>query len=260
MRIKFEGAEADGHRLEAYEGIKSIEGLIRVARIATHYAATAEVRFRAPYTDLLEIQISQIINGSFEMLFDYASKISDHIQSMNARSKAEAVFQHLLARGTGQTEEDDVYVNGTSLPSGDVAAMAEAAESGLKAAHRWIDTTGKQISIIDGDETVGLDLGTKEYVETEILGDEAVRDVSVAALNANSKNGRIYFLDEHRTVPFIVHRDAAAHTVANLSTFLSKYVNKTGETVNIRFRPVQYMDGRLKRLIIFDCYLVGGAA
>ena len=58
MRIKFTGDEADDHRLEAYEGVKSLDGLIRVARIATHYAATGEVRFRAPYTDLLETHLS----------------------------------------------------------------------------------------------------------------------------------------------------------------------------------------------------------
>lgn len=91
MRIKFIGGEADSHRLEAYEGVKSIDGLIRVARIATHYAATGEVRFRAPYTDLLETHISITREGSFEMLFEQISKLKKGGQQ--AVSKANALLE-----------------------------------------------------------------------------------------------------------------------------------------------------------------------
>jgi hypothetical protein len=260
MRIKFEGAEADENRLEAYEGIKSIEGLIRVARIATHYAATGEVRFRAPYTDLLEAQISQIQNGSFEMLFDYASRIVNAAQSFEAKEKAEALFSFLVRRGTGQTDEEELTVDDEIIPSGDIAAMSEAAESALKASHRWIDRGEKTITVFDGDDSTTLDLDTKEYVEEEVIGDEATRDVRVAAINVNSKNGRVFLLDEHRTVPFIVHKDAAPRTVTNLSNYIPKYAKKTNETVNIRYRPVRHIDERIKRLIIFDCFEVDDAA
>lgn len=260
MRIKFEGAEADNHRLEAYEGIKSIEGLIRVARIASHYAATGEVRFRAPYTDLLEAQISQINNGSFEMLFDYASRIANAIQADSTKAKAGALFNFLVQRGTGQTAQESVNIDGTMVPSGDIAAMTEAAEAGLKAAHRWIDATGKQISVIDGDDSTSLNSNTKTYVEEELMGEETTRDVSVAAMNVNSKNGRVFLFDEHRTIPFLVHKDATNRTIRNLSTYLSKYARKTNETVNIRYRPIKHVDGRVKRLIIFDCFDVQDAA
>lgn len=253
MRIKFEGAEADDHRLEAYEGIKSLEGLIRVARIATHYAATGEVRFRAPYSSLLEAQISQIRNGSFEMLFDYASRMVDQVASSQAKTKAEALFNFLVKRGTGQVEGEDLHVEGITIPSGDIAAMAEASESALKSAHRWIDQDDKTISVIDGDESTQLNTGTKEYVEEEIIGPEDIRDVSVAAMNVNSRNGRVYLFDEYRTVPFYVHKEARPRTVRNLSRFLPKYADKTGETVSIRYRPIRHIDGRIKRLIIFDC-------
>lgn len=256
MRVKFEGAEADQHKLEAYEGIKSLEGLIRVARIATHYAATGEVRFRAPYTDLLEARISQINNGSFEMVFDYASRMADAVSFDAAKTRAEALFNHLIRRGTGKSEQEEIVVEGKTIPSGDLAAMGEAAESGLKAAHRWINLGEKKISVIDGDDQADLDLSTKEYVETEIVGEELTRDVSVAAMNVNSKNGRVYLLDEKRTVPFLVHKNAQSHTVSNLSKYLQKYAEKTGQTVNIRYRPIRHIDGKTKRLIIFDCFEV----
>ena len=80
MRIRFSGAEADDHRLEAYEGLKSLDGLIRVATIAAHYAATGEVRFRAPYSNLLQTQLSEIRNGSFEFVFDQLSRFADAVE------------------------------------------------------------------------------------------------------------------------------------------------------------------------------------
>jgi len=260
VRIKFEGAEADDHKLEAYEGIKSLEGFIRVARIASHYAATEEVRFRAPYTSLLEAQISQINNGSFEMLFDYASRMADQIDFDAAKTKAESIFNFLVARGTGQTENDELFVEGEQVPTGDLAAMAEASEAGLKAAHRWVDREEKSIKVIDGDDETTIDLGTKAYVEEEVTGDEITRDVSVAAMNVNSKNGRVYLFDEHRTVPFVVHKEAAPRTITNLSRYLPEYAQKTGQTVNIRYRPVSHIDGKTKRLIVFDCFELGNAA
>ena len=261
MRIKFEGEEADHHKLEAYEGIKSIEGFIRVARIATHYAATGEVRFRAPYTSMLETQISQINNGSFEMIFDYASRIADALEFDAKKTKAEAIFNHLVARGTGQTDEDgDLPVGEDVVPSGDIAAMSEASEAGLKAAHRWIDRDNKTVKVIDGEDHIQIDSGTKNYVEEEIIGDEITRDVSVAAMNVNSKNGRVYLFDEHRTVPFLVHKDAEPRTITNLSRYLPEYAEKTGHTVNIRYRPVSHIDGKTKRLIIFDCFEIDDAA
>lgn len=253
MRLKFEGAEADQHRLEAYEGLKSIEGSIRVARISSHYAATGEVRFRAPYTDLLEAQISQINNGSFEMLFDYASRITDAVTSDAMKVKAEVLFNFLVRRGTGQAENDELIIDGALIPSGDISAMGEAAEAGLKAAHRWIDREQKTIKVIDGDDSVQIDLGTKEYVEEEEMGDISTQDVSVAAMNVNSKNGRVFLIDEQRTVPFIVHKEAAPRTVANLTKYLNKYAEKTGDTVSILFRPVRHLDGKIKRLLVLDC-------
>jgi hypothetical protein len=85
-------------------------------------------------------------------------------------------------------------------------------------------------------------------------------DEALLRLNVNSKNGRVYLLDEGRTVPFLVHRDADPGTVPTLTRYLNKYANKTGETVSIRYRPVRHIDGRIKRLLIFDCLELDEAA
>lgn len=260
MRVRFHGAEADANRLEAYEGLKSLDGILRVARIATHYAATGEVRYRAPYTDLLETQITDIQNGSFEMLFENISKLASDIQSASAKFKANAIINRIIRRGTGQAAHEELEVQGEVIPPGDIEAMVEAAEGALKGAHRWIDRDAKTITVIDGGDETDLNMVTRNYVEEEIIGPENTLDVSVAALNVNNGTGRVYLYDEGRTVPFLVHRDAHARTITNLSIYLNQYARKTGATVNIRFRPMSHIDGRIKRLIIFDCFDIQDAA
>lgn len=258
MRIKFEGGEADEHRIEAYDGIKSIDGLIRVARIATHYAATGEVRYRAPYTDLLEVHLSVTQEGSFELLFEQISKMTEG--AAHAKHVADALLNRILKRGTGQGEFDELQVGEQIIPPGDIEAMVEAAEAGIKSAHRWISSGQKTISINDDDGEVELDLETRAYVESVNMGNEVTRDVSVAALNVNNRTGRVYLHDEGRTIPFLVHREAEGHTITNLSTYLDEYAHKTGATVNIRYRPMVHSDGRVTRLIIFDCFDIQDAA
>lgn len=254
MRIIFSGAEAEEHRLEAYEGLKSLDGLVRVATIASHYAATGEVRFRAPYTDLLQVQISGTRNGSFEFVFDQLSRFADVIQGDAVRSKADALFARLMARGTGQAAQEELRVDGEVIPPGDIDAMAEAADGAIHAAHRWINSDEKKIEIRDGDDAVEIDLATKEYIQQEIVGGEIFADVSVAALNVNSRTGRVYFPEIGRTVPFSIDGSANPRTVANLSIYLNRYASKTGEMVRVLFRPIEQVDRRLKKILIIDAF------
>lgn len=218
MRIKFTGEEADNHRLEAYEGLKSIDGLIRVARIATHYAATGEVRFRAPYTDLLETHFSVSKEGSFELVFTQVSKLTRG--ASRAKDMANSLINRIIMRGTGQTAEASLTVGDEKIPSGDIEAMVEAAEGGLKIAHRWITSSNKKISVNDDNREVKLDINTRSFVEDIEYGQETTRDVSVAALNVNNRTGRVYLHDAGHTVPFFVHKKADGRTITNLSAYL----------------------------------------
>ena len=87
---------------------------------------------------------------------------------------------------------------------------------------------------------IRLDEETKKYLATEYPDEiTSTQDVSVGALNVNSRNGRVFFHDLGRTVPFYVPRDAESRTVPTLSRFLTQYAEKTGATVNINFRRIR---------------------
>jgi hypothetical protein len=254
MEIIFDGGEADQHRIEAYTGASSLEGVARAAVLTAHFAATGQVRFRAPYSFDLEFYISAPEEGSLGFPLGVLTRIEGAIVR-HKRALAVGLLPLVLSRATGQAPNDAVDIDGERIPSGTIDALAEAATPGLAKAHTWIDREEKVIRLTANDRTlVQLDSDSKRYMETEIPGERLNQDVSVAALNANSKIGRVYFYDLGRTVPFKIAREATGRTAANLARYLTQYVDKTGRTVNIEYLPMFYPDERLKRILIFDCY------
>jgi hypothetical protein len=258
MEIVFEGGEADEHAIEAYTGTESLNGIARAAVLVAHYVDTGEVRFRSPYSEQLRFYIGAPEEGSLEFPVKLVCKAAEAVAAQR-KKLAIALLTVLLARATGQATGGELVVDQQTVSSGDIDALAEAATAGLTRAHRWITQSGKKVQIrVNSAQFVELNEETKAYLETEELGDTNTIDVSVAALNANSKIGRVYFSGLGRTIPFKVAREASARTVSNLSAYLSQYVNKTGATVNIQYRPIYYPDGRLKRILIFDCFPIAG--
>lgn len=255
MNIVFEGAEAAVHEVEAYSGVVSLEGIARAATLAAHYAATNQVRFRAPYSNDVEFRFSAPQEGSLDFPLKVVSRLGGTIASQKTKT-ATALFLALLARSSGQEIEQDIKDEIAEVQSGDLDALAEAATAGMERAHRWIDLGSKSISVkADGVTAITLDKSTREYLETEDIVAVQSQDVTVAAVNANSRTGRVFFDDLKRTVPFKVSRDATGRTLSNLSKYLNRYVDKTNEWVSIKFLPISYPDGRLKRVMILDCAL-----
>lgn len=253
MDIKFEGAEADAHEIEAYAGAVSLEGISRAASLAAHYAATGEVRFRAPYSTDIEFHIAAPKEGSLEFPFKAVTKVSE---ALGKKKFAAALFLALVSRSTGQEMGASIEDELSDVTSGDLDAMAEAVGPGMMRAHRWVDRENKSIVIGGGGQPkVRLDLDTKEYLEHEEIDTVSSQDVTVASVNANSKTGRVYFEDLGRTVPFKVAREATPRTLSNLSRYLRRYIDKSNEWVSIKFIPIRYADERLKRVIILDCAL-----
>jgi hypothetical protein len=227
-----------------------------------HYVATGDVRFRAPYSNQLQYQIGGTENGSLKIIVKEISRLANDAQAAAQRLRASKLLDRVLRRATGQAQQIALIADGLDVSEGTVDALAEAATPGLQRAHRWIDTGGKSITFEpESGQPFRFTPETKEYLETEVVGPaEDVQDVSVGALNVNSRNGRAFFHDLGRTVPFWVPRDATDRTIPTLSRYLTQYAEKTGATVNIRFRRITYPDGRLKRLIVSDCYAIEGAA
>lgn len=268
MEIIFRGGEADNHQIDLYTGAESLAGLGRVGNLVAHYSATGVVRFRAPYTDRIGFSLRASEEGSFKALVDEFARLADDARNAAAVRKAGALFRRVIERATGQAEEGPLRVGDEEIPAGDVDALAEAATPALERAHRWINEEGKSITVDPAQaRPIALNENTKEYLESEEIDNRrSAQDVSVAALNVNSRHGRVYMADLGRTVPFYVSGDASGRTMVMLSRYLNRYAERRRRgdnyptNVRIEFRRVKHLDGRLKRLIIYDCYPLEDAA
>lgn len=262
MQIKFSGAEADNGHVDLQGGGDSLAAFGHIANVIGHYVAEGKVRFRGPYTNKVQFRISSTQPGSLKVTVDELKRFGSEVRNAAAGLKLRSLFERVLNRAVGQSEEGALAIADEQIPAGDIDALAEAVTPSLTRAHRWINTQAKVISIgSDDHEFVRFDEDAKRYLEDEIIADnDEVLDVSVGALNVNSRNGRVYFHGLGRTVPFYVSKTANPRTVPTLSRYLTQYAEKTGATVNITFQRVTYADGRLKRIIVHDCFPIRDVA
>jgi len=258
LEITFTGLEARRHHIVANEGLESLAGLAHAATLVAHFVATNTVRQRQPYDDRLQFFFQEARPGSLTALLALGGDLA-------VGAAGNAVYGLLkLAwnRATGSAEDSDALVGDRAYRSGDIDALSEAVSPSLLRGHAWIGHHEQRITIKTGRELlVGFDQKSKEYLKNEIFEEGlSVQDVSIAALNVNSKHGRAFFFDLGRTIPFRAHRNANGRTIPNISRYLTQYAEKTGATVNIQFQKILFVDGRIKRILIYDCYGIGDEA
>jgi hypothetical protein len=256
LEITFLGREADRHHVEANDGLESLAGLAHAATLVAHFVATGTVRQRYPYDDRLKFYLQKTKPGSLTAILDIGGTLAAGV----AGSLVYDLLKIVWKRATGTGNVGDVNIGGQTFRDGDLDALTEAVTPSLLRGHAWIGSSQQRIKIKKGRQLlVDFSTNTKTYLKDEIPEEGmSQQDVSVAALNANSKHGRVFFFDLGRTIPFKVDRHATDRTTSNLSRYLTQYVDNTGATVSIKFKKIFHTDGRLKRIIIDDCYGIEG--
>src|SRR5689334_5452189 len=101
MEIRFNGGEADGHQVELFAGGESLSGIGRVGNLVSHYIATGDVRFRAPYDNTVRFYISGIHQGSLKVVVDQVAKLGSATASAAARIKTAKLLRRVVARSIG---------------------------------------------------------------------------------------------------------------------------------------------------------------
>jgi hypothetical protein len=257
--LKFDGGDADQHRIEALTGGQSLQGLGHALTLIAHFASTGEVRQRAPYSKSAKFYFSANREGSLEWLIEFGQSHQTEILIGLGVNGVSALATYVLAKVIGQNAEPE----GAPLKalederSGDLEALIDAVEPSIRQAHRAVGNTVNNILIINGSNNnvmVKYDSVSKAYLETDIEDKTLTQDVSIASLNVNSKYGRAYFFDIGKTVPYRVHKDANPRTLTQLSKALDNYAKKNGATVNITFTKIIANDDRLKRIVIHDAW------
>lgn len=252
--VSFRGRDADQGRVEAFAGIESAAGLARALTLIGHYAATGSIRHRFPFDDGVQFFLEGTEPGSFNWRIKVvAGTVAVGLATNGIYDLIKLVTSKAIGEEPTSLSQPVSDLNGRK--SGDIDALVEAIEPALKKAHYGIGETVNEIVIQEDTSrkvVVRFNGRSKSYLLDNVDGADSEQDVSISALNVNDRTGRAYFLDQKRTVPFRVSRDAHPRTMSVLSASLDRYANKNPAPARITFSRVEATDGRLKRLVIID--------
>jgi hypothetical protein len=276
LEVKFEGGLADQHKIPAYDGAKSLEGLTRSVLIVTNYLVEGRVRRREFGRTPLIFNLVAQRPGSFESLYEIAyntAVIGGPIALAVGQSLAEGVTGNLLTdllklmyrRVTGQGELSEVPQRLGELQaaqSGDLEALVEAIEPSIRVAHTVINNGVININVNtpqrqeDGN-VVSFTPETKRFVwESVANGSIRLKIFSIASFNANQGTGRAYDLELGRSIPFDLSPDIDRISVNTLLDSIASYTRRRhlgdniASAVAVRYTSLDAVDGRQKKIRI----------
>lgn len=263
ITTRFQEGDATRHRVPAYEGTQSLQGVSRGLVLVSHYVSTGAVRHRAPFSGLIKHYLTPLRQGSLDAIISVvvsnpellAIGVSGSIIGNLLTDAVRTVFRRVI--GHEAHPNDDSLRNTIEERPGDFEALVDATEPSIRQAHTVIGQGAENIVIVKGqNNVVNFNSDSKRYVESSTLSDiEEEQDVSIGSLNVNSGYGRAYLSDIGKTVPFVISSSAAVGTGAILSYSLNEYASNRPSTVTVKFRRVIAPDGRTKRLQIYGAQL-----
>ncbi|KVK41406.1 hypothetical protein L901_10825 [Agrobacterium sp. D14] len=268
--MSFQGGLADAHKLPAYDGAKSLEGLTRSVLIVTNFLVEGKVRRRDFGNVPLTFNIVAHQPGSFQTVLEIAyatavigAPLASEIAGSVASNLLTDLIKTVFKRATGE-EETSTPTRVAELDedrSGDMAALVDAIEPGLRQGHTVINHGVMNITInqygATGAPVARLNRQTKEYMWESVIDDQIrIKLFSIASFNANQGTGRAFDLEEGRSIPFDLTPEADRQTVDTLLTSISLYTRRRRlgdnlrSAVAIRYTCIRAADGRVKKIRI----------
>lgn len=263
FKIKFEGDLADQHRIPAYEGTKSLDGLNRSILMVSSYLVIGKVRQRE--FDRLPIEFNLVAQqpGSFESLYELGYPIAAFGGAVGlgvAGNLLTDLLKSVYRRATGRADPETKSVELAQLEderAGDLEALVEAVEPSIRLGHNVINHGVININIRpdQAEPVVNLNPETKEYVWSKVVNnDMRAKLFSVGSFNANQGTGRAFDLELGRSISFELADTVDRATIETLLTSISSYTrsrrlgDELRSAVAIQYTSVDSVDGRVKKM------------
>lgn len=259
FRLKYDGGEADHHRLLAYDGTKSIEGFTWALTVVLGYAATGTIRKQGDPSAAVKIYMQPSRPGSYtvdlvafltqpenKFLTSILGTVTVSAATTFACALVSRVFSMAVGKALPDKEKGSRYLN--RLPKSDIDDLVMRVEPPLTRAHAAIGKSARTVKLLaKKTELIEFDEGTKIYLESKIEDDPKILYTNVSAFNALWHTGRLYDKERGRTVPFKVFDNAMKGTETVISESLRNYTRGWPSEIRITARREMAGDRRLKR-------------
>tara|TARA_B110001469_G_C9543277_1_gene269733 strand:+ start:63 stop:884 length:822 start_codon:yes stop_codon:yes gene_type:complete len=219
LKIKFEGGEADNHRLEIYEAGVSIHGLARATAISMHaFLNNGKVRSRVETIHGAKIYITPSQKGSFQEIITIVME-AESVGTIGTTVAATATWEFIKwswAKAMGREADEPTSRHAKKILKENEDLEAElsiALESPLEQVHRPISNNEEvKISLSKNltKDTIELNQESLDYVSTRTeSGIEKGISGNVTRYNILSGNGRLYDDRLGRTISFGLDSDVS---------------------------------------------------
>ncbi|MCL7996939.1 hypothetical protein M8994_01620 [Brucella sp. 21LCYQ03] len=268
LEVKFQGDLADQHKIPAYEGTKSLEGITRSILIVSSYLVEGKIRRRE--FERLPIDFNLIAHrpGSFESIYEIAypaAVIGGPLALGVAGNLLTDMLKTVFRRVTGspETEPPKSIQTIEAARGGDISALVDAVEPSVRLGHNVINHGVININITSPgaseEKIVKYTPNTKKYVWENVINNNIrIKIFSIGSFNANQGTGRAFDLEEGRSIPFEISNDADRKTVETILNSISSYTMKKRLGDNLRsaaalkYTSVDTSEGRVKKIRILS--------
>lgn len=247
--------------LDAYDAAQSMQGMARSLAIVTHYALHSRVIKQAPSLSGARILATPPERGSFQLPFGI------EIDSGTATALAGVglgvvtnyitdLTKFLFRKISGLPEQVETSKLKELLEAvpGDIDAISDAVDEDVVRVHRPLLHNVNHFHIYGGTTQIGnFNQSTYDHAKARELGggDEFVG--TIASLNANSDNGRIYLQSEGRTVGFKRDRALQRLPIGDrrlLSWSLDQYTNGKDGTIKLIGKALRNREKRITSIFV----------
>jgi hypothetical protein len=253
--------ENESNALNAYDAGLALYGIGRSISIATHYVTNGRVIKQAPSLDGARVLVAPAQPGSFEFptLVEIISVVAPGLATGVVGNLLTDLVKLLYRRGAGLTDQpqDPHLQNILRRSPGDIDALNDAIDEDVVRIHRPFEGPVNVLNIYGGSVHIGtFNHSTYGYARARELGrDNEEFYGNVASYNGNEDSGRIWLVDEQRTVGF--RRDRSLKHLPQedrklLSWSLDQYVNGQDGNLILKGRALRNREGKLKVIFLLS--------
>ncbi len=255
--LRYRGGDADDHKLDLYDASKSMKGLSQILHIVSNALITeGEIKQRYTSTKGVDFYFESARKGSLvetiSIIID--NEILKDLALTSITIPFWEMMKYTLKKSVGKKHVPQSRTVRRILknnPQFD-KKIAQALQIPLVEFHRPVTSDSSvEISIerLRGEKIAEFDVETLDYVskdpdpiyETDIIGN--VTRFNVLSL----KGGRIYSVDEKRTITFVINENLDSIQRGILSTSLDRYTNGLPSSISIDAYVHRDKTGKIKR-------------
>lgn len=218
-RVRYDGREADEHKLDLRDLADSLQGVARIVEVAGHFSLTGDLKTRGR-SDSVKVLIAATDAHCFDvsLVLEWAKQLGVFSGSIGAlltavvayilhkrTKRPDAEVQHLrelLEIAIGKLAEERGGQGGQAEEIArlleTVDRMVDALAPAMRRAVQPIGSSCNTIQFGDGDASAVLDQTDKEVLTQESIevGDEQDHDILLSELDVENATCKFSFADE----------------------------------------------------------------